>query len=286
MSEDIPTSIEATKTGYIVHTRNGLEIESNMILAGVGILPSIELAKSADLKIDNGIIVDQYLQSSNPDILAAGDNANFIYLALDKRMRLEHWDHALNQGKLAGKNMAGANETYDYMPYFFSDLFNIGYEAVGEVDSRLDVETVWEKENEKGIIYYRKDGRIRGLMMCNVWDKVPWARDLILKDSKKTFIKNKNDKNSLVPKEDLKSRLKNLPEWSLQENVIVREFIFKDFKQAIEFVDDVAKLAEKANHHPDIFISYNKVRLDFTTHKLKGLTFQDFDLAYQVDHLS
>ncbi len=286
LSEDLPTSIEATKTGFIVYTRSGLKIESNMILAGVGITPAIELAESAGLKIENGIIVDQFLQSSNPDIFAAGDNANFIYLALDKRMRLEHWDHAKNQGKSAGKNMAGSREIYDYMPYFFSDLINIGYEAVGEVDSRLEVESIWEKENEKGVIYYRKDGRVRGLLMCNVWDKIPWARDIIIKDSKKSFIKSQNNDDIVISKEDAKSHLKNLPEWSLKEKVIVREFNFKDFKQAMEFVEEVAKLAEKVNHHPDIFISYNKVRLDFTTHKVDGLTLKDFDLAYEVDRLA
>ena len=88
------------------------------------------------------------------------------------------------------------------MPYFFSDLFSIGYEAVGEVDSRLEVVTDWQKENEKGIIYYKKDGRVRGLMMCNVWDKVPWARDIIIKDSKKVSIDNTIDNDLLIPKKN------------------------------------------------------------------------------------
>ena len=94
-------------------------------------------------------------------------------------MRVEHWDNALNQGKLAGRNMAGAKEQYTYMPYFFSDLFDFGYEAVGEIDSRLDTRAEWKEQNVKGIVYYLKDARIRGVLLCNVWDKVDAARTAI-----------------------------------------------------------------------------------------------------------
>ena len=75
--------------------------------------------------------------------------------------------------------MAGAHEPYMHMPYFFSDLFEFGYEAVGEVDSRLETFADWQKENDTGVIYYLKDGKVGGVMMCNVWEKVETARDLI-----------------------------------------------------------------------------------------------------------
>jgi hypothetical protein len=77
--------------------------------------------------------------------------------------------------------MAGAREPFTYMPYFFSDLFEFGYEAVGEVDARLETFADWQKENDTGVIYYLRDGQIRGVMMCNVWDKVEAARELIRK---------------------------------------------------------------------------------------------------------
>jgi 3-phenylpropionate/trans-cinnamate dioxygenase ferredoxin reductase subunit len=181
LSEDLPVSIEATTTGYSTQTRSGKKIKSDRIIVGIGIDPAVGIAESAGLKVENGITVDQYLQTSHEGIFAAGDNANFPYLVLNKRMRIEHWDNASNQGKLAGRNMAGAHEIYDYMPYFFSDLFDIGYEAVGEVDARLETVCDWEEENNKGIIYYLKGSCVRGVMMCNFWDKVDWARALIRK---------------------------------------------------------------------------------------------------------
>lgn len=179
LSEDLPISVENTKSGFVTNTRSEKKIETNMIIVGVGLNPAIDLAKDSGVKIENGFFVNEYLQTTQGDIFAAGDNANFPSFILDQRVRNEHWDNAIAQGKLAGKNMAGALLAYDYLPYFYSDLFEIGYEAVGEVDSKLETVTEWEKENEKGIIYYLRDKRIRGVMMCNVWDKVPWARNLI-----------------------------------------------------------------------------------------------------------
>ena len=178
-SEDLPTSVEKTTSGFVTSTRSGKKIETNMIIVGVGLNPSVDLAKNSGLKIENGIFVNEYLQSSQADIFAAGDNANYPSFILDQRVRNEHWDNAIAQGKLAGKNMAGAFLTYDYMPYFYSDLFEFGYEAVGEIDSKLETVVEWEKENEKGIIYYLRDRQTRGVMMCNVWNKLPWARNLI-----------------------------------------------------------------------------------------------------------
>lgn len=78
--------------------------------------------------------------------------------------------------------MAGAREPFVYQPYFFSDLFEFGYEATGEVDSRLETFADWQEENRTGVIYYLRDGRVRGVMMCNVWEKVDAARALIRKN--------------------------------------------------------------------------------------------------------
>ncbi|MHB8846387.1 MAG: NAD(P)/FAD-dependent oxidoreductase [Nitrospirota bacterium] len=174
-----PASIAKKGNRFITTTASGRQLESDMVIAGIGIATSLDLPRRAGLLTGNGVIVDEYLQASLPDIYAAGDIAFFPYRALGKQTRVEHWDNALNQGKQAGLNMAGAHIPYDYMPYFFSDLFEFGYEAVGEVDAQLETFADWQKENDTGVIYYLRDGKVRGAMMCNVWDKVESARALI-----------------------------------------------------------------------------------------------------------
>lgn len=181
LDSEMPTSIARSNGGFVTLTTSGKQILSDMVIVGVGTEPNIQLAQEAGLEIGDGIVVNEYLQTSHPDIYAAGDNAFFPYTALGKRTRIEHWDNSLNQGKWAGRNMAGAEEAYDYQPFFFSDLFEFGYEATGEVNSKLDTFADWKKENETGVVYYLADGKVRGVMMCNVWDKVDVARELIRK---------------------------------------------------------------------------------------------------------
>jgi len=178
LTHDVPASIEKTGTGYVVTTRAGEQVDTNLVVTGVGITPNIALAQAAGLKTGNGIIVNELLQTSDSDVYAAGDVAFFPEQILGPR-RIEHWDNAISQGKHAGRNMAGANEPFLELPFFFSDLFEFGYEAVGEVDSRLETFADWQEPNKTGVIYYLKDGYVRGAMMCNVWEKVDAARDLI-----------------------------------------------------------------------------------------------------------
>ncbi|MDO8811553.1 MAG: FAD-dependent oxidoreductase [Gallionella sp.] len=184
LAADKPVSFSKNDHKFITRTGEGEAIESDIVIVGVGVTPEVELARSGGLEVGNGIVVNEYLETSRPDIYAAGDNAFFPYWALGQQMRIEHWDHALNQGKWAGRNMAGAHEPFAYQPYFFSDLFEFGYEATGEVDSRLETFADWQKENDTGVIYYLRDGIVRGVMMCNVWDKIEIARELIRKGEK------------------------------------------------------------------------------------------------------
>ena len=181
LAADKPVSFGKNGRKFITRTGKGEMIESDIVIVGVGVIPEVELARSGGLEVGNGIVVNEYLETSRPDIYAAGDNTFFPYRALGQPMRIEHWDHALNQGRWAGRNMAGAHEPFTYQPYFFSDLFEFGYEATGEVDSRLETFADWQKENDTGVIYYLRDGIVRGVMMCNVWDKIEAARELIRK---------------------------------------------------------------------------------------------------------
>ncbi|MFZ3018128.1 MAG: FAD-dependent oxidoreductase [Gallionella sp.] len=181
LATDQPVSFAKNGDGFVTRTGKGETIASDIVIVGVGVVPELALAQSGGLETGNGIVVNEYLQTSSPDIYAAGDNAFFPYRVLGQAMRIEHWDHALTQGKWAGRNMAGAHEPYTHQPYFFSDLFEFGYEATGEVDSRLETFADWQKENDTGVVYYLRDGKVRGVMMCNVWDKVEAARELIRK---------------------------------------------------------------------------------------------------------
>jgi len=181
---DEPAQIERRGGRFIVKTKGGKALESHTVVAGIGIHPVVALAEETGIQVDNGVVVNEFMESSNSDIYAAGDIANFPCKALGDRRRVEHWDNALNSGKYAGRNMAGEKEAYDYMPYFFSDLFDLGYEAVGDVTTQLDTFTDWRKENEKGVIYYIKNKVVRGAMMVDVWDKVDDARELIRKGEK------------------------------------------------------------------------------------------------------
>jgi NADPH-dependent 2,4-dienoyl-CoA reductase/sulfur reductase-like enzyme len=175
---DVPTSIEREGARYRTRTRGGREIVTDLIVVGIGITPNVALAESAGLKTGNGVVVNELLQTSNRDIYAAGDIAYFPEQVLGPR-RIEHWDNALNQGKHAGRNMAGAGEPFNYIPFFFSDLFEFGYEAVGDTDPRHEVFADWQEENKTGVIYYLDSGKVRGAMMCNIFGKVDDARELI-----------------------------------------------------------------------------------------------------------
>ena len=177
LSEDTVASVEGTT----VHTGSGRTLEADAVVAGLGIVPNAELAEAAGLPVDNGIVVDKYGRvDGRDDVFAAGDVANYPNLVLGGQFRVEHEDHANTHGRFVGANMAGANQPYDYLPLFYSDLFDLGYEAVGEVDSRLATVETWEEPNRKGTIAYVDDaGRPRGFLLWNVWDKVDAARELI-----------------------------------------------------------------------------------------------------------
>ena len=155
--------------------------EADAIVAGLGIVPNTELADAAGLTVDNGIVVDRYGRvDERDDVFAAGDVANFPVAALGHSMRVEHEDHANTHGKIVGSNMAGAGIPYDHLPFFYSDMFDLGYEAVGDLDSRLQTVERWDEPNRKGVIAYVDDQRRpRGFLLWNVWDRVDAARELI-----------------------------------------------------------------------------------------------------------
>jgi len=173
------TGLESSGGKVVIKTSSGKAISADLAVAGLGIVPNTELAQQAGLRVDNGIVVDEHLRTNVSDIYAAGDVANFYNPALDMRMRVEHEDNANTMGRAAGRAMAGAPEPYHHLPFFYSDLFELGYEAVGELDPRLETVSEWKQPFREGVIYYLKEGRVRGVLLWNTWGQVDAARALI-----------------------------------------------------------------------------------------------------------
>jgi 3-phenylpropionate/trans-cinnamate dioxygenase ferredoxin reductase subunit len=171
--------IQKQGSSYNLVINDGRKIQVDGVIVGIGIKPNVELAQAAGLRVGDGIWVDETLHTSQPDIFAAGDVAEFENPLLHKRVRVEHEDNAIIMGSQAGRNMAGANEPYHHLSYFYSDLFELGYEAVGELDSRLETYIDWKEKYKKGVIYYLAAGRVRGVLLWNVWETVPKARQLL-----------------------------------------------------------------------------------------------------------
>jgi 3-phenylpropionate/trans-cinnamate dioxygenase ferredoxin reductase component len=179
LANESVVGIEKRDSQYIIKTSSGKELKADGVVAGIGIQANKELAESAGLDVGNGILVDEFLRTKNPDIYAAGDVANFYNPALGKRVRVEHEDNANTMGEIAGKNMAGGNSAYHHLPFFYSDLFELGYEAVGELDSRFEIVEDWKEEYREGVAYYLNEGRVRGVLLWNTWGQVETARTLI-----------------------------------------------------------------------------------------------------------
>ena len=180
---------------FSVATLGGADIPADVAIAGIGIEPNVELAEAAGLATDNGIVVDERLRvvagqggaalpggHGVPNVRAAGDVAAFTSPALGKRVRVEHEDNALTMGRYAGRAMAGADDgPYTHLPFFYSDLFEFGYEAVGELDSRLETVADWKEPFREGVVYYLDRGKVRGVLLWGMFGKVEAARELIVR---------------------------------------------------------------------------------------------------------
>ncbi len=174
-------SISGTVGGFGIETDGGSSFEADAVVAGLGVVPATELAEAAGLPVDDGVLVDEYGRAGGrEDVFAAGDVARFPVPALGGTRRVEHEDHANTHGRVVGANMAGAATPYDHLPFFYSDLFDLGYEAVGDVDARLATVEEWPEPNRKGVVgYVDGEGRARGFLLWDVWGKVDAARKLI-----------------------------------------------------------------------------------------------------------
>ena len=154
-----------------VRLAGGRAIECSAVLIGVGVTPRTALAEAAGLAVDDGILVDATLRSSAPDIWAAGDVASALHPFYDgRRVRVEHWANALNQGPVAARNMLGAEEPYDRLPYFFSDQYDAGMEYSGLASGTDEVVIRGDVAARELIAFWVSEGRVLAGMNLNVWD--------------------------------------------------------------------------------------------------------------------
>ena len=154
-------------------------IRADAAVTGIGIVPQISLAESAGVEVEDGIVVDGALRTSHPAIWAAGDVASVWSPPLGRRIRAEHEDQANVTGEQAGRSMAGESVELDHIPFFYSDLFGLGYEAVGVIDPNYEVVEDWSEPGRRGVFYYLDSGRVRGMVLWDVAGKLREARRLI-----------------------------------------------------------------------------------------------------------
>ncbi len=180
LADERVTGIAEEESGTRLTLQGKGAITVDGVVAGVGILPNVDLAREMKLEIEEGgIAVNERLQSGAPDTFAAGDAAAIFQPALGSFQRVEHEDNALKMGEAAGRSMAGDPASYRHLPFFYSDMFDAGYEAVGELDARSDMYADWIEPFQKGVIYYLKNGRVRGVLTWNIFGRMDEARALI-----------------------------------------------------------------------------------------------------------
>jgi NADPH-dependent 2,4-dienoyl-CoA reductase/sulfur reductase-like enzyme len=145
---------------------------ADLVVVAIGAQPNVELAEAAGLEVDNGVLVDASLRTSDPDIFAAGDIANELHPVLGQRLRIEHWANAQNQGPAAARAMLGEDVSFDDIPYFYTDQFDLGMEYSGYGSLARNARVVYRGDPDSGafIAFWVADGRVVAGMNVNVWD--------------------------------------------------------------------------------------------------------------------
>lgn len=177
------TGENGTATGVRLADRS--MIDADAVIVGVGIIPNTGLAEAAGVSVDNGVLVDEHLATTDPDVFAAGDVANVYYPHLGTRLRLEHWSAALNQGPVAAANMMGGAASYDRVPYFFSDQYEMGMEYSGYVKGHDYDEVVFRGDVTTGefiAFWIGGGGRVLAGMNVNIWDSTDAIQALVRSD--------------------------------------------------------------------------------------------------------
>jgi 3-phenylpropionate/trans-cinnamate dioxygenase ferredoxin reductase subunit len=152
---------------------------ADLVVVGVGVRPRTELAAAAGATVDDGVVVDEYLESAVAGLFAAGDVASAWHPHYRRHVRVEHWANALNQGTAAGRNAVGLHEPYERLPYFFSDQYDLGMEYVGLGAPDDEVVVRGDLAGREFVAFWHRDGAVTAAMHANVWDSVDDLRAIV-----------------------------------------------------------------------------------------------------------
>jgi 3-phenylpropionate/trans-cinnamate dioxygenase ferredoxin reductase subunit len=184
-----PEVVVGSASAEGVRLADGRIVPGGIVIVGIGAEPRAELAVQGGLETGNGVLTDEYLETSWPGVFAAGDVANSFHPLFGERVRLEHWSAARNQGPAAARNMLGLHEPYTRVPYFYSDQYDVGMEYSGHAPSWDEVIFRGDVEGREFIVFWVKDGRVAAGMNVNIWDVSGEISDLVasrrLVDTKK-----------------------------------------------------------------------------------------------------
>ncbi len=172
---------QGRSTAATVLLDDGAEVHADVVVVGVGVRPDVALAESAGLRVDDGVVVDSSLRSSDPDVFAAGDVANAEHPLLGRHVRVEHWANALNQPVVAAQAMLGKPAGYERLPYFYSDQYDLGMEYTGHVADPGAARTVVRGDvgAREFVAFWTSGGRVLAGMNVNVWDVTGPIGDLV-----------------------------------------------------------------------------------------------------------
>lgn len=176
LSGQLVESYQREGDQLMVLTKDGTKVPADTIIIGLGVTPRISLIEESGLDLaDGGVKVNEYLQTSDPAIWSAGDIASYPDRILG-RQRIEHVDHARLSGELVGRNMAGAHVNYQHTPYFYSMIFDISWQAIGNIDPEL--QTIFDKRAHGTIVYFIDENKLAGVLIWNVKVDLDDVRDL------------------------------------------------------------------------------------------------------------
>jgi len=171
----------ADGTGHVgaVRLADGTRFPATVVVVGIGAAPNVELAEVAGLDIDNGVLVDAGGRTSDHDIFAVGDLANAEHPVLGTRIRVEHWANALNQPATVATAMLGGDASYDRLPYFYTDQFDLGMEYVGRGGPDDEVVVRGDRDGREFLAFWLRAGRVTAAMAVNIWDVIDEVKPLI-----------------------------------------------------------------------------------------------------------